>query len=210
MSYRFAESQIHLDLVELEYRNSAVTAKELEELVKSLKFENILQYVQIPRSLFSGSVKPSNRKLSESDDGCGRTEFGLVFGLLKEKGVTKIIKLIVDDDEETPHSDETIETLKSFDIEEWDWRKVDLCSKVIRKAARSAEVVFLYSSGNSAVLRSWSGADGLIKLREVSVIFLYSSRGEKVKLNNRFTKASRGSSLHSSTARGIRKNYKVR
>ena len=73
----------------------------------------------------------------------------------------------MEDDDETPHSDEAIEELSVFNIEEWDWRKIDLCSEVIYKAAKKAEKVFLYSSGNNAVLRSWSGIDGLKRLEQV-------------------------------------------
>jgi predicted metal-dependent peptidase len=111
------ESQIHLDLVELEHRNCAASVNDLEGLVQSLKFENILQYVQIPRNLFSSTTKvASSIEDTEHQDGIGRTDFKLIFELLKKKGVSKIIKLIVDDDEDTPHSDDVIETLRCFNI----------------------------------------------------------------------------------------------
>jgi len=76
----------------------------------------------------------------------------------------------VDDDEDTPHSDEVIESLKRFGIEDWDWKKVDLCSEVLLKAAPNAEKITLYCSGNNAILRSWSAEDGLKKLEKVRTL----------------------------------------
>ncbi|GAB1195667.1 hypothetical protein APSETT444_004929 [Aspergillus pseudonomiae] len=91
-----------------------------------------------------------------------------IFNVLWEKGVKKIIKISVDDDEDLPHSDEVIETLGKFGIEEWDWRRKDLCSSVILKAAQNSRKVFLCSTGNKAVLRSWSAPDGLNYLKKVT------------------------------------------
>ncbi|OGM45281.1 hypothetical protein ABOM_006411 [Aspergillus bombycis] len=64
-----------------------------------------------------------------------------VFNVLLEKVVNKIINVSIDDDEDLPHSDEVIEALEKFDIEEWDWRRKDLCSSVIPKAARNSRKV---------------------------------------------------------------------
>lgn len=97
----------------------------------------------------------------------GRGGAKLIFDLLRIRGVRKIIMVIVIDDGEIPHGDDVIEELERFDVEELDWRKGDLCSSVILKAAKNATKLFLYSSGNKAVLRSWSGSDGLNKLLKV-------------------------------------------
>lgn len=100
-------------------------------------------------------------------DGIGRKDYQQIFDLLWNKGVRKIIKIMVEDNEDIPHSDEVLEKLSRFDIEEWDWKRTDLCSDVLFKAAPNARKVTLYSSGNSAVLRSWSESEGLNRLKQV-------------------------------------------
>ncbi|KAF8244126.1 hypothetical protein K440DRAFT_610568 [Wilcoxina mikolae CBS 423.85] len=172
------EREIHLDLVELENRTYPVSRNDLEVLVQSLKFENILQYVQIPRYPFStrGTAATSADDTETNRDGIGRRDFKLIFDLLHKKGVKKIIKLIVDDDEDTPHSDEIIEQLSCFEIEEWDWRKMDICSEVIRTAAPHVQQVFLYSSGNNSVLHGWSCSDGLNQLKNLREVHTFIRR----------------------------------
>lgn len=82
--------------------------------------------------------------------------------------MTKIVKVIVIDDREPSHTDEAIETaLTGFDVEIWDWKRVDLCSEVIFNAARNVKEISLYSSGNNAVLLGWSSKDGLGKFLKV-------------------------------------------
>jgi len=73
------------------------------------------------------------------------------------------------DDVDTPYNDTVIETaLKGFGVEVFDWMKLDICSETIFDASPEVQEIVLYSSGNRAVLRSWSGEDGLIQLRKVS------------------------------------------
>jgi hypothetical protein len=96
----------------------------------------------------------------------------VIFDWLWEKGVTKIIKVIaednVDDDSSIAHSDEVIEeALRRFDVEVWDWRKMDISIDTIATAAKNVRVVHLYSSGNKAILRGWSDSDGLAVLEKV-------------------------------------------
>jgi hypothetical protein len=67
-----------------------------------------------------------------------------------------------------PHSDEAIEqALSGFDVEDWDWKKVNICSETIRTVAPNVRYVCLYTDGNNAVLREWSATDGLVLLKEV-------------------------------------------
>lgn len=138
--------------------------------MKGLNFEDILEYVRIPRCKIlrraNDTIAPSFES-SSGRGGIGLTSFKLIFDLLRSKGVRKIIKVIVDDEEDTPHSDEVIESLNCFQIEDWDWKKIDLCSEVLYQAAPNAEKVTLYCSGNNSILRSWSAEDGLRKFRRV-------------------------------------------
>lgn len=60
------------------------------------------------------------------------------------------------------HSDALIEeALEGFQVEIWDWKKVDLCTDVIANSTKVARHISLYSSGNNAVLLGWASPDGL-------------------------------------------------
>ncbi|KAF8248828.1 hypothetical protein K440DRAFT_623902 [Wilcoxina mikolae CBS 423.85] len=175
------ERQTQLDLGEAE--NANVSEDALIALLKSLEFENILQYVHIPRRPFS--VKADSATSGDASDGragasagagAGRQDFGRIFDLLHEKGVKKIIRLIVDDNEDCPHTDEIIEGLNRFKIEDWKWEKVDISSVVLRKAAEHAQHVRLLSSGNHSVLRDWSSCDGLKELKHLEAVHVVISR----------------------------------
>ena len=98
----------------------------------------------------------------------GLDHFKIIFDWLWDNGVRRILKVRVHDDGDTSHSDEIIEnTLNRFQVEVWDWKKFDLCSETIFKAAPDVREISLYSSGNNAILRSWSCEDGLAKLKKV-------------------------------------------
>lgn len=105
----------------------------------------------------------------ENDDGRSRKDCELIFRLLWDRGVRKIIRVVVEEQEDYQHTDEMIISLnlEKLDIEEWDWKIKDLCSETIRRAAPNAKTLFLYSSGNNAVLRSWSGDGGLNNFAKV-------------------------------------------
>lgn len=109
-------------------------------------------------------------------DGKGRTDLVLLFKWLRnEKGVKTILKVIVEDLQEPAHSDEAIEdALEGAGVEDWDWRKTDLCSEVIYKVAPKARIVHLYWSGNNPTLRGWSEAEGLAKLKDLEKVILNS------------------------------------
>jgi hypothetical protein len=112
-------------------------------------------------------------------DGKGRTDLVLLFKWLRnEKGVKTILKVIVEDLQEPAHSDEAIEdALEGAGVEDWDWRKTDLCSEVIYKVAPKARIVHLYWSGNNPTLRGWSEAEGLAKLKDLEKVILNSRQG---------------------------------
>jgi hypothetical protein len=165
------EREIHFDLMELLDVKLDISEKGLEDLIDLLNFENILKYIQIPRYKLSTSSKENDDKPNWERSGCLK-----IFNHLRsKKGVKKIIRVTVDDDDmTTPHCDEALETLGDLDIEEWDWRRFDLCSDVISKAAPRVQTVFLYSNGNNAVLRGWSADDGLkdtLKFPNVGLCF---------------------------------------
>ncbi|KAI9737165.1 MAG: hypothetical protein M1834_000758 [Cirrosporium novae-zelandiae] len=167
--------EIHFDLLELANLKHGVSESALRRLIEGLKFESILKYVRIPSytlSTASNGTGLSNSRRKEQQL-VGKGDFQLIFNLLKLRGVKKIISINVDDDDESPHSDEAIEKVAPFDIEEWDWRRVDLCSSVIYTAAKNARKIFLYSSGNNAVLHSWSAVDGLNRFEKLTDVYIF-------------------------------------
>lgn len=137
-------------------------------LKNHLKFENILRYVDLPKITIERGL-PEQKPGDHPGDGMGRRDLEVIFDWLrKDCGVEKIIRVKVDDSKDLPHSDESIENcLKDFGVQVWDWNKVDICCSTIFKAAPEVREVYLYCSGNNAVLRSWSADDGLRSLKEV-------------------------------------------
>ncbi|KAG5772698.1 hypothetical protein H9Q72_001198 [Fusarium xylarioides] len=162
--------EIHLDLYEGQNLASRANAKrdDLITFLEKLEFEEILQYVHIPANPFQSDTSQTHEKQIASystSDGVGRRDFSKIFDVLKDKkGVRKIIQLIVDDDTEYPHQDEVIESISEFNVEQLDWRKMDLSSRLLKTAAANATHLHLYSSGKECTLREWSGCDGLNQL----------------------------------------------
>ncbi|RYP64178.1 hypothetical protein DL771_008869 [Monosporascus sp. 5C6A] len=141
----------------------------LDQLEKHLKFESILKYVALPvLSVESQAARNPRSQLAppnETHSGLrrnGRSDLVAVFDWLWRRGVREIIKVMVVDDGDLPHADAAIvEALYGFKVEEWDWKRVDLCSDVIHESSPAVREVSLYSSGNNAVLMGWASAEGL-------------------------------------------------
>lgn len=89
--------------------------------------------------------------------------------LRKKQKVQKIFEVIVEDSPEVPHSDKHIvECIRDFDVEVFNWRKLDISIETIKKAAPNASVVHLYCVGGNSVFQSWLGGRGLRILDHVS------------------------------------------
>ncbi|KAI6366354.1 hypothetical protein MCOR25_005169 [Pyricularia grisea] len=137
---------------------------------KDLKFEDVLQYVEVARLKVEGKTS--------AKDATGRTDLEELFGWLKKQGVGRILTVIVDDLHSPAHSDEAIETcLEGLGIETWDWRKKDICSEVIKVVAPDVRVVHLYWGGNNAILRSWSSVEGLRSLPALEKVYISLEQG---------------------------------
>ncbi|UKZ82548.1 hypothetical protein TrVFT333_010337 [Trichoderma virens FT-333] len=54
-----------------------------------------------------------------------------------------------------------------FEIETWKWKKFDICTETVATAAPTARHVWLWSSGNTAVLRGWACGSGLERMKEL-------------------------------------------
>lgn len=104
----------------------------------------------------------------------GRKDLVFLFKWLKdEKNVKTVLRVIVDDLQEPGHSDQAIEeAIDGLGVEIWDWRRTDLCSEVIFKAAPQVQVLYLYWSGNNSALREWSEREGLSKLTRLEKVHL--------------------------------------
>jgi hypothetical protein len=177
---RYTERHIEFDLSSLP--RPSISTTYLNRLSRHLKFEDSLQYVALPKLRVEQAPKTSSPRsavvpaagetdkalIQEKPDRVGLTDCKIVFNWLAKNGVKKIIRVIVLDDGDVAHSDEAIEEcLTPFKVEVWDWKKPDICSETIFQAAPGVRVVHLYCTGNNTVLRSWSGGEGLAKLKKV-------------------------------------------
>jgi hypothetical protein len=147
-----------------------VTLQFLDWLAKR-PFEPLLQSVYIP-SLETDEILP-DREIAEKSwwKGSSRKDYFYIFYWLKHtKKVDRILSITVDDDPTNCHSDEIIEhAVKDFNIETWNWVKVDMCSDTIKAAAKKVRHLTLHWSGNRAVLKSWAAPNGLAELEEESL-----------------------------------------
>ncbi|KAI1083021.1 hypothetical protein F5B20DRAFT_596234 [Whalleya microplaca] len=166
---RESEREIHLDLRELQ--NPESSSERLLTFIRALDFEDILQYVRIPQYPFR-LTHPSGDETKLEKNESGRRDFESIFEVLKDKGVRKIHKLIVDDDDACLHQDEVIERLNRFEIEDFQWMKMDMSSSVLMHAVPGARTLRLFSSGNHSVLRDWSSTEGLSKMSMLEEMYV--------------------------------------
>lgn len=152
-----------------------VSEERINEGLRYLQFEDILQYVALPSiQLEKKPVSSKDKKTAKPPDGEGRSDMVFFFNFLRSKKVNRVIRVIVDDTIKPAHSDEAIEkALGGLEVEIWDWRKYDLCTETIVAAAPDTTEVFLYWSGNNAVLRGWSESEGLKKLGKLEKVHLH-------------------------------------
>ena len=169
------ELSIFFDITQFSGRTIPVT--ELDGWGTHIRFERILQHVDLPNLKISGGDDLLKTTTSDSDMTSNvitlrsRLDFVKVFNWLRRKGgVRKVLEANVEDDEIEPHCDEAIEmALQGLDVETLNWKKLDLCSDVLWNAVKDVKELFLYSSGNNDVLRSWSAEDGLARLQKVII-----------------------------------------
>ncbi|KAI3325915.1 subtilisin-like protein [Xylariaceae sp. AK1471] len=168
--YPRIDQQIYFDLSGY----TMLTRRRLQKGLKNVKFDDTLQYVDVPRITIEGTEAIANTSKARGTstradpNGNGRTDLVFIFHWLRNKGVGTILKVVVDDLGSQAHGDEAIEeATKDFGIEVWNWKKTDLCAEVIIVAAPGVKVVHLYWTGNNAVLRGWCDVGGLKKLERL-------------------------------------------
>ncbi|GAP88740.1 putative peptidase S8 subtilisin kexin [Rosellinia necatrix] len=170
------ERQIEFDLSGLPTKS--ISEDYLDRLSKHLQFERVLKYVVLPRLTVEASAKfPVSRERARNGGGGNLVP---VFNWLRLNGVEKILKVTVVDDKEPAHTDSNIEeALHHFDIEIWDWRRLDVSSEVIYTVAPRAKEIHLYSSGNNAVLMGWASPEGLPKFAELKIVNISVQKGRE-------------------------------
>lgn len=187
---RQAEYQINFDLYGCP--SEVITQRQIRKNIANLQFEDVLQYVAVPQVRIVPEPESKSRPASQGEDHNrsrgsteGRTDLVLLFKWLRnDKKVKTILKVIVDDLQEPAHSDQAIEdALDGAGVEIWDWRKADLCSEVIYKVAPKARIVHLYWNGRNSILRGWSEAEGLAKLKNLEKVYL-NLRQVRISLSN--------------------------
>ncbi|KAI0965231.1 hypothetical protein F4678DRAFT_340691 [Xylaria arbuscula] len=171
------DKQIYFDLTGT---TSKITKDRIEIGLSYLNFEDILQYVAIPRlEVEYDSIKPRTDPRAAKSNSSGSKDMLLLFSWLRNtKGVKRILKVIVEDLHSPAHSDETIEScLEGMCVEIWDWKKIDLSPDVLHKVAPDVQVAHLYWSGNNSILRAWSEVEGLKKLLKLKTVHLHWQQG---------------------------------
>ncbi|KAL2842897.1 hypothetical protein BJY01DRAFT_235833 [Aspergillus pseudoustus] len=164
--------EIYLDVS----RKAGATLLQVDRMISTLEFEDVLQYIHIPNFPTSKEQQFSKRKSrGEAIDQILQNE--------RLKGVTTVLKIVVEDLEGQPHTDMAIErSLRGKGVEIWDWRKVDMCPEVIQQAAPDVRDLHLYWSGRNVVLRGWSEESGLRRLQnleQLTIHVLESSESEE-------------------------------
>ncbi|KAF3057645.1 Subtilisin [Trichoderma lentiforme] len=169
--------------------NRKISPTEIKKSYPFLVFEDILQHVALPNLLPSSDPlhldADIHRASTESNNMRGPIHYKEIFDWLKKKNVKRVFEVIIEDDLSTPHEDETIiETLKTFGVEIWNWRKYDISIDTISQAAPNVSTVYLYTSGNNAVLRGWSDETGLRTLQQLKKIVLHVKGCEAPPVSN--------------------------
>jgi hypothetical protein len=144
-----------------------------------INFDDVLRYVAFRRIELHQPPPPARESklgkklLQKPKPGRGRSDLTFFFDWLYEKNVRHILKVIVDDLKDPPHSDRAIEdSLRRFEVETLDWRRIDLCPKTLFNACRSVRVIYLRWSGNRAILRAWGEPEGLPRLEKLKRVHL--------------------------------------
>ncbi|RSL61222.1 hypothetical protein CEP53_005192 [Fusarium sp. AF-6] len=137
-----------------------------------LRFDTILQYVAFPQIELDDHKQIPDRRYA------GKEDMTFFFDWLRQQGVSRIIKVIVDDLKSPSHSDAAIEkALKPFNVEILDWRRLDLDPVSLSEVGQCLREVTLHWSGRNSVLRAWSEKEGLAMIPTLEVVNLVQTEG---------------------------------
>ena len=154
-----------------------ITQDQIYQGFAPLEFESVLQYVAFPNLQVKKNTPRSQKGKHVNRDSGGRDDMTVLFDFLREKKVKRIIRVIVADRDRDAHSDVVVEnTLRFFNVEIWDWQKIDICTETIATAAPDVEEMHLYWSGKNAVLWGWSDREVLKRMKELKKIYLHTTQ----------------------------------
>jgi hypothetical protein len=145
----------------------------LRHIKRCFNLDTLLRLVDIPKIKVKWTNDSPEAAMPKPHERVGNYDYCLIFYCLKnEMRVDRVIELKVDDfagKDHKAHSDAAIEKcLTGLKIDIWNWKRLDISSEVIRRSVGSTvKKVFLYCSGNNAILRSWADCSGLINLEKV-------------------------------------------
>ncbi|KAJ8127354.1 hypothetical protein O1611_g6283 [Lasiodiplodia mahajangana] len=157
---------------ELAFKAAPLTDKTIV-LHKNLPLEPMLACVELNlndsrATVFSDVMSSLNRKVRE-------TRVQKFFRWLRcERGVKKIVKLVVYDHPQMPCKDEVIKNcLQHFDIRYLDWNKEDLAIDMIHSVAPNLQELWLTWSGRKSTLFGWGNEKhGLRLLKQLGTLYV--------------------------------------
>jgi hypothetical protein len=183
------DREIYFDL--FDQSSPVIIGNRIEQFLSKTQFEDVLQFVTLPSVQLEQKVVASRSimaKRAPKPDQKGRNDMVFFFDFLRRKGVRRVIHVLVEDTQYPFHSDEAIEkALGGLKVEIWDWKKPDLCIDTILIAAADVREVYLYWSGNNAILRSWSEPGGLALLKKLEKVHLQAEPVSYCPMNSLIT-----------------------
>ncbi|KAK0655666.1 hypothetical protein B0T16DRAFT_451309 [Cercophora newfieldiana] len=161
--------------ISFEYSGLALEADALSfrQSFRDVVFDDVLKYVAFP-AVHVKDWRDRPEDYGALEKAPGRFDMLFFFHWLREeKKVKRILKVIVEDCEQPPHSDQAIELcLDGFGVETLDWSKPDLDPDTVCKASSDLGELVLHWNGNNAVLRAWSDPEIRQQLSNLSMINL--------------------------------------
>ncbi|KAM0490403.1 hypothetical protein ACHAP8_011620 [Fusarium lateritium] len=150
----------------------SLSEEEFKKHFDHLKFDTALQYVAFPQICTKDDREHADVRYR------GREDMVFFFDWLRNKSVTKIVKVFVEDMEPPSHRDEAIERcLKYFKVEVLDWKRLDLDSVTLCEIGANLREIHLQWSGSNNTLRAWSEQEALPSLPSLEVIHLIQKEG---------------------------------
>ncbi|KAL4881677.1 hypothetical protein BJY04DRAFT_218119 [Aspergillus karnatakaensis] len=166
------ERKINLDLGQHRPIGKNYVKAITEERFDKFPFESCLSYVCLPPRKYqtADTAARGNTDTLES--------YQPIFNFIKKQGVKKIFKVTVNDLVGPPHSDRLIvELTRAYNIQHWDWRKLDISSDTILAAAPDVKTVVMHSSGNLSTLQGWACKHGLARLQMLQSVQVVIHKG---------------------------------
>ncbi|GLA21359.1 hypothetical protein AnigIFM62618_010666 [Aspergillus niger] len=162
-----------------------ISQDSFEDSYRHMVFDEVLRYVSFRPVLLQKPPGPAPgsrlaKKLAQTKkEDQGPNDLVFFFNWLYRKNVRYILKVVVHDTEDAPHTDKAmVDCLSKFEIETLSWRKVDLSSQTLFNACRNLKEVYLRWSGNSSILKTWTEQDGLLKLEKLECVHLVWNKEE--------------------------------